>query len=353
MALIVQVSNLGGPYPGSFFPAMAALGRALRDRGDRMALVARAVSGATWYDAVREAGVDIRLVDSATAAARAVRELRPAIAHVHFSAYAPAVTAALWPTRARVFWHIHSGMAADAGMLRYWRGVIRHRLFGLRIEKFVCVSSALAEQLATWGAAPGKIAVVTNGIDVSHFRPPTAAEREAAREALGVPRGAAAVVFFGWNERIKGGDVLLEALAAIPSPPTVIAIKLDPKTRAAFHQKGLPLLAFDRLDDVRSALWSADALVLPSREEGALPFAVLESLAAGTPVIASDLPTIRQGVSGLADVRIVPRGDAHALAAALGALPAVTGDGRDRVVAQYGNDLWTKKMCALYDQRAG
>ena len=331
---------------------MAALGRALRDRGDRMALVARGVVGASWYDAVRDAGVELHLVSSATEAARVVRDLRPDVAHVHFSPYAPAVTAALWPSKARVFWHVHSAMPGNVGRLRRWRGLLRHRLFGLRVEKFVCVSASLAEELARWGAARDKIAIVTNGIDTAHFRPPAPDERTAARAALGVAPGRPAVVFFGWNERIKGGDVLVDALAMLPSPPTIIGIKLDPKTQASLLARGAPLIPLDRVDDVREPLWAADALVLPSREEGALPFVVLEALASGTPVVASDVPTVRRSAADLADVRIVPIGDARALAAALIDLPPSTGEGRARVVAEYNNDLWASRICALYAPRA-
>ena len=348
MALIVQVTDLVSPYPGSFFPAMAALGRALRARGDRMAFVARKVAGATWHDLIREAGIDLRLVRSATQAARVVRDLRPTVAHIHFSGYPPAVTAALWPTGARVIWHIHSAMPGNAGALRRWRGVLRNSLFGRRVEKFVCVSTSLAEEMVRWGAPCDKVAVITNGIDTERFRPPSPDERAASRAALGVPGGRPAVVFFGWNERIKGGDVLVEALAALPHPPSIVGVKLDPKTEAALRAHGVSLTAIDRLDDVRTPLWAADTLVLPSREEGALPFVVLESLACGTPVVASDLPTVREGVAGLQDVRRVPIGDPRALAAALRDLPPVTGDGRERVVAEYSNDLWTRRMCALY-----
>ena len=348
MALIVQVTDIVSPYPGSFFPAMAALGRALHERGDRMAVVARTIAGASWHDLIREAGIDLRLVESPVEAAAVVHYLRPSVAHIHFSGYPPAVTAALWPTKTRVFWHVHSAMPGNAGALRRWRGVLRNRLFGRRVEKFVCVSASLAEEMVRWGAPCDKIAVVTNGIDTDRFRPPSPDERAAARAALGVSGGRSAVAFFGWNERIKGGDVLVEALAALPLPPSVIGIKLDPATQASLHAQGVPLISIDRLDDVRAPLWAADALVLPSREEGALPFVVLESLACGTPVVASDLPTVREGVAGLQDVRSVPIGDAHALAAALRDLPAVTGDGRARVVAEYSNDLWIQRMCALY-----
>ncbi len=70
--------------------------------------------------------------------------------------------------------------------------------------------------------------------------------------------------------------------------------------------------------DLRAVVAGAAALVLPSRDEGfGLP--VLEALAAGVPVVCSDVPALREVADRYASY--VPVGDADALA---GALAAVT-----------------------------
>ncbi|MBC7375641.1 MAG: glycosyltransferase, partial [Frankiales bacterium] len=67
-------------------------------------------------------------------------------------------------------------------------------------------------------------------------------------------------------------------------------------------------------EDLRPVVAGASALVLPSRDEGfGLP--VLEALAAGTPVVCSDLPVLRE-VGGV-HAAYAPVGDAEAFAAAL------------------------------------
>ena len=74
---------------------------------------------------------------------------------------------------------------------------------------------------------------------------------------------------------------------------------------------------------LRAVVAGATALVLPSRDEGfGLPLA--EAMAAGVPVVCSNLPALREVVDGHAT--LVPPGDVVALAAAL---ITVCGSGRD------------------------
>jgi glycosyltransferase involved in cell wall biosynthesis len=64
---------------------------------------------------------------------------------------------------------------------------------------------------------------------------------------------------------------------------------------------------FGLLTDIRELLWAGDLLLLPSVREG-LPLVVLEAVACGRPVVASDLPRIRYIAAVLPDVHLVPRG---------------------------------------------
>jgi glycosyltransferase involved in cell wall biosynthesis len=76
-------------------------------------------------------------------------------------------------------------------------------------------------------------------------------------------------------------------------------------------------------DDLRPVVAGAAALVLPSRDEGfGLP--LLEALACGTPVVASDLPVLREVGGEHASYAAV--GDAEAFAAALTAVLDTPGD---------------------------
>jgi glycosyltransferase involved in cell wall biosynthesis len=104
---------------------------------------------------------------------------------------------------------------------------------------------------------------------------------------------------------------------------------------------------------VRSLLWAADVLAMPSRQE-AMPMAALEALACGVPVVGSrvgGIPEIvRDGENGI----LVPAEDAGALARALDGLlsdPArrnTLSDAAGRLIAPYGLDVFAERLEARY-----
>jgi glycosyltransferase involved in cell wall biosynthesis len=87
----------------------------------------------------------------------------------------------------------------------------------------------------------------------------------------------------------------------------------------------------------------AIAVVVPSRDEGfGLP--VLEAMAAGTPVVCSDLPALREIAGGLAS--LVPVGDPAALACALAAADRADGDREGVALRQAHAARYTWRACA-------
>ncbi|MBV9140247.1 MAG: glycosyltransferase family 4 protein [Pseudonocardiales bacterium] len=189
----------------------------------------------------------------------------------------------------------------------------------------VCTPSAtVARQVAHRLDIPAERIVVTPlGVDPawSSTSPPSPALRARLRLPLRY------LLFVGAAQPRKGLDVLLDAHAAHPDlAPLVLAgpTGWGPTLRASSRVHTVGYL--DEAD-LRCVVAGAAALVLPSREEGfGLP--VLEAMAAGVPVVCSDLPALREVAGGLAT--LVPPGDPAALAAALA---SVDGAGHDPVSA--------------------
>ncbi|WP_299648861.1 glycosyltransferase family 4 protein [uncultured Tateyamaria sp.] len=130
------------------------------------------------------------------------------------------------------------------------------------------------------------------------------------------------LVFVGRLTPIKGLRVLIEAFAAAHAtrPDLTLTLVGDGDDRAHLEAMAAPLgdavqfLGFQSQQGVADALAAADALVLPSFAEG-LPVVLMEALAAGKPVICTQLAgvgeLVEDGVSGF----IVPASDAEALTA--------------------------------------
>ena len=128
----------------------------------------------------------------------------------------------------------------------------------------------------------------------------------------------------GGSTEAKGLDTLRGRLAAGRRPAArrpALAGRRRPLSRGAGQQieaetsTGGCVLAgiFDNVDELLAA---ADLFVLPSLEEG-MSLALLEAMAAGLPVVATDIPGNRDLVTDGREALLVPVGDAAALAAAI------------------------------------
>ena len=186
-----------------------------------------------------------------------------------------------------------------------------------------------------------RIDVIPRGRDPEVLGRRTRHRRQAARAALGVPESVPMVLAAARHEHQKGLDVLVGAAAAIlrgaPGAQLVVAGREGNQTlplRVLVERAGLG----DRVrflgarPDVADLLSAADVFVLPSRWEG-LPGVLIEALALETPIVAADIPSVREVVGSGADgvATLFPPDRPEALArAVLGTLADATATDRAR-----------------------
>jgi teichuronic acid biosynthesis glycosyltransferase TuaC len=153
----------------------------------------------------------------------------------------------------------------------------------------IAVSAAIGDELVELGAPPAKVTVLRNGVDTVLFQP---ADRLAARGVLGLTRPT--LLSVGLLIERKGHHRIIEALTQLPEFDLLIVGEGPERNAlsAMIDRYGLGarvrLLGSRPHAELPSLYSAADALVLASSREG-WPNVLLESMACGTPVVASNI----------------------------------------------------------------
>jgi glycosyltransferase involved in cell wall biosynthesis len=233
--------------------------------------------------------------------------------------------------------HTHSSVDSWLGLIAaksLGRPVVRSRHVSIPIRRRRALVYRLADRIITSGegvrsmviaagVAANRVVSIPAGVDAERFH--GGVSGKAVRDELGLA-GTAPVVGLVANVRgSKGHNVFLEAaravLAAAPDSHFLVVgdgVGFD-EVRRRVHQMGLDarvrLTGFRR--DIPEVMAALDVLVLPSIRSEAIPQVIPQALAVGTPVVASTVggspELIRDGENG----RLVPPGDAKALADAI------------------------------------
>lgn len=186
----------------------------------------------------------------------------------------------------------------------------------------LAVSDDLRRLALEMGVAPGSVRTVRNGCDPSIFR---LASRTDARSRLGVAPNTQLVLFVGRLVAVKGLRELLEAMALLaPSLPQLRLVclgegPLEAELRSRVAQPDLAgrvsLLSVRPPAEIAGWLAACDLLCLPSYSEGC-PNVILEALACGRPVVASEVGGVPEMV-GRECAILVPPHDGPKLAQGL------------------------------------
>jgi len=154
------------------------------------------------------------------------------------------------------------------------------------------VCQALMDSLQALGADPAKLHTLRNGVDLQRFVPEP---RDSARQQLGLPAAAKLLLSVGHLVERKGHHLAIQALPLLPDDVQLLIAGGGPE-RAALQQLAAKLGVASRVRFVgvvpqAELKWwysAADALALCSSREG-WANVLLEAMACGTPVIATNI----------------------------------------------------------------
>jgi len=235
---------------------------------------------------------------------RAMRDEQFDVVHLHEPLVpGPCMTVALLKNTPLVGTFHAAGVSAS---YRWARGPLRWLASRLDVA---CAVSEDARKLVDHYLG-GDYEMVFNGIEVERFA-----------KATPHPTDRPTILFLGRHEERKGLAVLLDAMARLPSDIRLWVASDGPQTaelqaRSASDQR---IEWLGRIDDVEKAqrLRGADVFCAPSLHGESFGVVLLEAMAAGTPLVATDLPGYRRVARDGMEAILVPPGDADALADAL------------------------------------
>ena len=250
-----------------------------------------------------------------------VRQRGYAMVHTHTPRAALVGRVAALVARVPTVHHVHSPTARDSeNAVRNRTNRLIERLSLIGVKRLIPVSASLSRYLLEEGFGADRIRLVANGVPTPGPLPIRTAPSEEwtiGSVALFRPR--------------KGLEVLIEALSLLRARGKAARLLAVGPFESTEYESGIRALAA-RLEVAESIEWTGftrnvneefarmDLFVLPSLYGEGMPMVILEAMAMGVPVVATDVEGIpevlEQGRSGL----IVPPGNARALAEVLAAV---------------------------------
>lgn len=377
---IVLVYNRFRADGGTERMALNTLKALERQRQLRFSVIAREWRGGDWQNVTFHRcrplalGRGPKLRSFARAACRRVEDLAADLvqSHVHL----PCCDVFRADGGAHAEWLVQRRRVLGRWRLRYQAVDRYHRLkleqeSGMyaspRLRAVICNSAMVREDIARhYPEAADKLHVIENAIDTAHFRSPPdrAHHRAALRDQLGIDRERPVFVFVGAGFERKGVATAIRALHHVSGAHLVVIGRESrlSRYRSLARRAGVAQRVhfLGGLGDTRPYLWAADALVHPALYE---PFGlvVLEAMAAGLPVIASDktgaaLSLVRSAAHGRVLDALDSRGFADAMneiAARDEAQREVATTACERAVSGYDLQTMQDRLVPFYESLLG
>jgi glycosyltransferase involved in cell wall biosynthesis len=328
---------LGSPLAERYELEMVATHRGPDPVPRRLAIFAAALWRLTWWSLRR----------------------RGRIVHVHVtvrgSMYRKAICVHLAKAlRRRVVLHVHSG-PGDIAAFRAHLGRASATLLRSTLrasDAVLAVSAASATAL--------EAAYPVSGVIVVPNAAPTGIPAPPPRPAGRAPRVS---YFGGFENPVKGGEVMLEAMRSFAMAGLVVTMAgpgelPEAGQRLVAEHDAVRWLGWLEGEDRDTLMRETDVFVLPSTSEG-LPIALLEAMAYGRAIVATEVGGVPDVLTTERDALLVAPGDAAGLAQAIARLAAdatlrerLGGAARERAQRLNAEEV-TGRLAALYERLLG
>lgn len=277
--------------------------------------VLRRCQQAPLYGVLMRSRADLR---PAKLLARIIRDEGYAAVHSHTPRAALVGRVAAWLSGVPLIHHVHSPTTRDSTRRALnWVNAATERFSLTCVAAAIGVSQAMGRYARSLGVPGDRVHVVSNGVPSRSALPKRA-----------VPQGVWTLGAVALFRPRKGLEVLLDALAALRERRVPVRLRAvgafetpeyETQIRAQVERLGLAE-AIDWIgfsSNVAAELDQMDLFVLPSLFGEGLPMVILEAMAAGVPIVATDVEGVPEAIRDGHDGLLVPAHDASRLAAAI------------------------------------
>ena len=220
----------------------------------------------------------------------------------------------------RVFFESHSFPSS-------WIGLMLQRWLLPRLDGLTVLNELLSQSYTDLLNVPLRVEVVSDAADIGAFGK---CSKDEARRDLGISKTGFLVMYVGQMYKWKGVETLLESAAFLSDDVRIWLVGGTPEELPRIERilqktgtRAVNLVGYIPPTRIATYLAAADVLALPNSGEAAVsryytsPLKLFEYMAAERPIVASDLPALREIVAHEENALLVPPDDACALAAAV------------------------------------
>lgn len=295
-------------------------------RWDALSVASREIRGSQLR---RDA--PLRSLRSAVEAFGALVRSGADVVYVHSPGHLPVALAAARVRRLPVVLHLH---LPPPNRQPSWL----NRLIRDTDAVIVPSPDAAARWTREAGVRADRMSVIPTGLETDQFAPLDDDARASLRRSLGLDPAVPVVLYAGRMDHTKGVTVLVDAVRRMGDRANLVVCGsgTDPAYADALRHEaaGMDVVWLERRVDVAPLMAAADLVVLPSLVPETQGLVLIEAMACGTVAIASAVGGIPYVLADFPE-RLVPPGDADALAGAMGRLihwrrerPALGADAR-------------------------
>ena len=240
-----------------------------------------------------------------------------------------------------------------------------------KADAFLSISGVIREEYEACGIAREDIVAIPNGVDTNRFAPGAADGRAALRRRLNLPDGRL-FAYSGKLNRGKGLEFIVHVwndwVKSYPDCKLVLigggamqflSCETQLRNYVRDHELQSLVLFTGNVTNVNEYLQASDYFVFPSENE-ALPLALLEALASGLPLVASDIDGVRDIITDGRNGRLAPPNDTMAWTQCLTELierPEAARElgvrGRETVLIRFGMSRVADEHLRLFSRLCG